>query len=72
MKNELEKILYPTEDEKKWVSLLATGEKATKVAETVGLNRNTFAYHLKFLRTKYGCKNTPQLISFFLRNGFID
>jgi DNA-binding CsgD family transcriptional regulator len=65
-------VLQPTESEKEWVRLLATGEKANDVAQKLNLNKNTFAYHLRFLRTKYNCKNTRQLVSLFLRNRFID
>lgn len=61
-----------TEEEKQWVALLATGEKANDVADKLGLNRNTFAYHLRFLRTKFNCKNTIQLVCYFLRNKLID
>ena len=61
-----------TEEEKKWVTLLATGEKANDVADKLGLNRNTFAYHLRFLRTKFQCQNTIQLVAYFLRNKIID
>lgn len=62
----------PTEQEKEWVKALAAGEKATKIAERFNMNRNTFAYHLRFLRAKFQCKNTNQLISYFLRNNLID
>lgn len=62
----------PTEEEKQWVKALASGEKAVKIAEHFGMNRNTFAYHLRFLRAKFQCKNTNQLISYFLRNNLID
>jgi DNA-binding CsgD family transcriptional regulator len=62
----------PTEQEKLWVKALASGEKANKIAEDFGMNRNTFAYHLRFLRAKFQCKNTNQLISYFLRNNLID
>lgn len=62
----------PTEEEKDWVRALAAGEKASKIAERFKMNRNTFAYHLRFLRAKFQCKNTNQLISYFLRNGLID
>ena len=73
MKNvTLPSVPFPTEEEKKWVTLLATGQKANDVAESLGFNRSTFAYHLKYLRVKYNCRNTTQLISFFLRNNFID
>ena len=61
-----------TEEEKQWVALLATGEKANDVADKLGLNRNTFAYHLRFLRTKFQCQNTIQLVAYFLRNKIID
>lgn len=72
MNKELEQLIYPTAEEKKWVKLLSSGKKAHKIAEDLGLNKNTFAYKLKFLRVKYNCSNTTQLISFFLRNQFID
>lgn len=62
----------PNEQEKDWVRALASGEKASKIAERFNMNRNTFAYHLRFLRAKFQCKNTNQLISYFLRNGLID
>lgn len=61
-----------TEEEKKWVALLATGEKANEIADKIGLNRNTFAYHLRFLRTRFQCQNTIQLVAYFLRNKIID
>lgn len=64
--------VVPTEDEKLWIKLLSTGEKASVIAEQIGLNKNTFAYHLRFMRAKFQCKNTNQLISYFLRNNFID
>lgn len=64
--------VVPTEDEKLWIKLLSTGEKANVVAEKIGLNKNTFAYHLRFMRAKFQCRNTNQLISYFLRNKFID
>jgi len=67
-----QEIPTPTETEKEWVRLLATGDKAVEVAQKLNLNKNTFAYHLRFLRTKYACKNTRQLVSLFLRNSFID
>jgi len=62
----------PTPEEINWVSLLATGEKANKVAERVGLNKNTFAYKLQLLRAKFNCKNTTQLVSYFITNKYID
>ena len=62
----------PTGEEKDWVKALASGEKAGAIAEKIGMNRNTFAYHLRFLRAKFQCKNTNQLISYFLRNNLID
>jgi DNA-binding NarL/FixJ family response regulator len=62
----------PTDEEISWVTLLATGEKAKGVAEKLGLNKNTFAYKLQLLRAKFNCKNTAQLISYFLRNKYID
>jgi DNA-binding CsgD family transcriptional regulator len=65
-------LLQPTDSEREWVRLLAAGEKANDVAQRLNLNKNTFAYHLRFLRTKYNCKNTRQLVSLFLRNRFID
>ena len=61
-----------TEEEKQWVKLLATGQKANDIADQLGLNKNTFAYHLRFLRTKFQCQNTIQLVSYFLRNKIID
>lgn len=61
-----------TDEEKEWVKYLATGEKANDIADKLGINRNTFAYHLRFLRTKYQCQNTIQLVAFFLRNKIID
>lgn len=61
-----------TEEEKQWVRLLASGEKATDIADKLGLNRNTFAYHLRFLRTKFQCQNSIQLVAYFLRNKIID
>lgn len=61
-----------TEEEKQWVSLLATGQKANEVADKLGLNKNTFAYHLRFLRAKFQCQNTIQLVAYFLRNKIID
>ena len=64
--------VVPTEDEKLWIKLLSTGEKANVVAEKIGLNKNTFAYHLRFMRAKFQCRNTNQLVSYFLRNKFID
>lgn len=64
--------VVPTEDEKIWVKALAEGEKAGDVAKKLGMNRNTFAYHLRFMRAKFQCKNTNQLISYFLRNNLID
>lgn len=62
----------PTEEEKVWVKALAEGEKAGDIAKSLGMNRNTFAYHLRFMRAKFQCKNTNQLISYFLRNNLID
>jgi len=62
----------PTLEEIKWVSLLATGEKAKGVAEKLGLNKNTFAYKLQLLRAKFNCKNTTQLVSYFITNKYID
>lgn len=61
-----------TEEEKQWVRLLATGERANLIADKLGLNKNTFAYHLRFLRTKFQCQNTIQLVAYFLRNKIID
>jgi DNA-binding NarL/FixJ family response regulator len=62
----------PTEEEISWVRLLATGEKAKGVAEKLGLNKNTFAYRLQLLRAKFNCKNTTQLVSYFITNKYID
>lgn len=67
-----QEIPVPTDSERDWVKLLATGDKAIEVAQKLNMNKNTFAYHLRFLRTKYGCKNTRQLVSLFLRNKYID
>lgn len=67
-----QEVPVPTESEREWVRLLATGDRAVEVAQRLNLNKNTFAYHLRFLRTKYNCKNTRQLVSLFLRNRFID
>ena len=71
MKNDFDKI-PPTEEEKQFVALLATGKKGYKIAEELGINKNTFAFKLKILRTVYGCSNSTQLIALFLRNKFID
>jgi DNA-binding NarL/FixJ family response regulator len=62
----------PSEEEVKWVKLLATGEKAKGVAEKLGLNKNTFAYKLQLLRAKFNCKNTTQLVSYFITNKYMD
>jgi DNA-binding CsgD family transcriptional regulator len=62
----------PTDQEKEWVRLLATGEKAQVIAEKIGLNKNTFAYKLKMIRAKYNCANTTQLVSYFITNKYID
>ena len=62
----------PTEEEILWVRLLASGEKAKGVAEKVGLNKNTFAYKLQLVRAKFNCKNTTQLVSYFITNKYID
>lgn len=67
-----QEVPVPTETERQWVRLLASGDRAVEVAQRLNLNKNTFAYHLRFLRTKYNCKNTRQLVSLFLRNNFID
>lgn len=64
--------VIPTDEEKFWVKALAEGEKAGDIAKKLGMNRNTFAYHLRFTRAKFQCKNTNQLISYFLRNNLID
>ena len=71
MKNEFEKNL-PTEEEKQIVTLLASGKESYKIAEELGVNKNTFAFRLKVLRSVYDCNNSAQLIALFLRNKFID
>lgn len=71
MKNGFDQI-PPTEEEKQIVLLLASGKESYKVAEELGVNKNTFAFRLKVLRSFYGCKNSAQLIALFLRNKFID
>jgi len=61
-----------TEEEKKWVKRLSKGESARKIAKGIKMNYNTFAYKLNSLRDKFDCKNTGELIAFFLRNKLID
>jgi len=61
-----------SEEEKGWVRSLSQGKSARKIAETIPMNYNTFAYRLNSLREKLECKNTGELIAYFLRNKLID
>lgn len=61
-----------TEDEKNWVKRLSKGESARQVAKGIKMNYNTFAYRLTSLRDKFQCKNTGELIAFFIRQKLID
>lgn len=62
----------PTNDEKEMVRLLADGMKGNKMANALKINENTLAFNLAVLRGKYDCKNSIQLVAFFLRNKLID
>lgn len=65
-------IISVTAEEKGWVQLLSNGKSARKIAEAIPMNYNTFAYKLNSLREKFDCKNTGELIAYFLRNKLID
>jgi len=60
-----------SDQEKEWVKMLCEGEKLTKIATSVGINKNTLAYKLGNLRDRLGCKNTVELAAYFFRNNLI-
>lgn len=62
----------PTEDDISLVELLADGKTGEDIAKELKLNKNTLAFNLSVLRSKYDCSNTMALVVFFLRNKLID
>ena len=62
----------PTKKDKQIITMLKNGMNGEEVADKIGVNKNTFAFSLKVLRSKYQCKNTVQLVAFFIENNLID
>lgn len=62
----------PTEQEIKWVELLAAGRSYHDIAREYDINKNTFAYKMTSLRERYGCENSASLVAFFIRNKLIE
>ena len=65
-------ILLPNKKEKQIIVMLKNGMNGDEIAEKTGVNKNTFAFSLKVLRSKYQCKNTVQLVAFFIENNLLD
>lgn len=61
----------PSEEEKDIVLCLSNGMRGKDVEEKFGVNKNTMAFRLALMRTKYHCENSTQMVALFLRNGFI-
>jgi DNA-binding CsgD family transcriptional regulator len=61
-----------TDDEKKWLSMLATGKSTDDVAKEIEMKPGTFAYKLNLLRAKLGCENMAALIAYSIRNKLIE
>lgn len=61
-----------TEEEVKWVAMLAEGKSYKEIAQHYGMPKNTVAYKLTSLRDRFNCENSTQLACLFLRNKLID
>lgn len=61
-----------SDQEKKWVRMLADGKTTSEVAGSVGLPAGTFAYKLNLLRARLGCDNMASLVAFFYKNKLIE
>jgi len=62
----------PSEEEKKWVKMLADGKSYKEIAIANEMNKNTFAYKITSLRERFNCENSNELVAFFLRNKLIE
>lgn len=67
-----EKFVKVSDDEKRWLVLLAEGKSTEDVANEIGMRPGTFAYRLNLLRAKLGCDNMASLIAFAVRNKLIE
>lgn len=65
-------IPEPTEQDVKIVTLVASGMKHEDIADELETTTNTLAMALAVVRQKYNCKNSAEMVAFFLRNGLID
>jgi DNA-binding CsgD family transcriptional regulator len=61
-----------TEDDKRYVQLLANGYTVYKIASKLSINRRTMEMKLVRLKEKVNAKNINQLVAIFLRNKFIE
>lgn len=71
MESNTVQIPTATEMDIKLVTMLADGLKGNQIAAVLNMNENTLAFNLKVLRGKFGCKNSLNLVAFFLRNNLI-
>lgn len=61
-----------TQEEKKWVKMLADGMTAQEISGELDINQNTFSGNINLMRIRLGCKNTTNLVALFLRNKLIE
>lgn len=66
------KEIIITDEEKRWVKMLAAGRSTKEVSEEIGLRPGTFAYKLNMLRAKLQCENMASLIAYFYKNDLIE
>lgn len=59
-------------EDKELVSMLADGMKGNQIAEKLRITENKLASELMILRAKFNCKNSLNLVAYFLRNKIID
>lgn len=72
MNKKVEPIPTPTNDEVGIVKMLSNGAKGEDIEKGFGLQKHELSLALTILRSKYGCKNSTELVAFFIRNKLID
>lgn len=67
-----EKVIKVSDEEKRWLTMLASGKSTETVAGEINMRPGTFAYKLNLLRAKLGCDNMAELIAYSVRNKIIE
>jgi DNA-binding CsgD family transcriptional regulator len=66
-----EKTIRVTDEEKRWLAMLAEGKSTKEVADAFKIKPGTFAYKLNNLRIKTECENMASLMVYASKNGLI-